>query len=64
MNSRLCVCWVLGGRHTSSKRLLEKGRKWVAIVNYGAYKHRTATNPGSISIRIARYVQICAPQAE
>ena len=30
------------------------GRKWVAMLNYGAYKHRAATNPGSISIKIVR----------
>ena len=53
---------VLGGGRAPRivRRLLEKGRKWVAMLNYGAYKHRTATNPGSISIIIVRCVQICA----
>ena len=53
---------VLGGGRAPRivQRLLEKGRKWVAMLNYGAYKHRTATNPGSIIIIIVRCVQICA----
>ena len=50
LNSALCVFWVERGRHASFRRLLEKAMKWEAMVSYGAYKRRAATNLGWISI--------------
>ena len=61
LNGALCAHWVEGGRHASSKRLLEKGRKWVAMLNYGACKRRSATNPGSISIYRAPLTTMVEP---
>ena len=50
LNSALCVFWVEGRRHASLRRLLEKAMEWVVMVSCGAYKHRSATNSGWISI--------------
>ena len=50
LNSVLCVFWVEGRRRASLRRLLEKAMKWEAMVSYGAYKRRAATNLGWISI--------------
>ena len=50
MNGALCVYWVEWGRHASLRRLLAKAMEWVAMVSCGAYKHRSATNSGWISI--------------
>ena len=56
LNDALCVSWVEGGRHASFRRLLEKAMEWVAMVSCGAYKHRSATNSGWISIYSLRRV--------
>ena len=50
LNDGLCMYWVEGRRHASLRRLLEKAMEWVAMVSCGAYKHRSATNSGWISI--------------
>ena len=50
LNSVLCVFWVEGRRRASLRRLLEKAMEWMAMVICGAYKHRSATNSGWISI--------------
>ena len=50
LNDGLCMYWVEGRRHASLRRLLEKAMKWEAMVSYGAYKRRAATNLGWISI--------------
>ena len=50
LNGALCVYWVEGGRRASFRRLLEKAMEWVAMVSWGAYEHRSATNSGWISI--------------
>ena len=56
LNGVLCMYWVEGGRHASLRRLLEKAMEWMAMVSCGAYKHRSATNSGWISIYSLRRV--------
>ena len=56
LNGALCMYWVEGGRRASLRRLLEKAMEWVAMVSCGAYKHRSATNSGWISIYSLRRV--------
>ena len=56
LNGALCVFWVESGHRASLRRLLEKAMEWVAMVSCGAYKHRSATNSGWISIYRLRCV--------
>ena len=39
---------------------LEGWGRLEVLLRWGAYKHQTTTHPGSISISVARCVQICA----
>ena len=51
-----CAVRVLGGGWAPRivQELPQKARRWVAMLDYGAYKHRATTHPGSIRISIAR----------
>ena len=57
-----CVSRVGGWAPRIVQELPQKARRWVAMLDYGAYKHRATTYPVSIRISIARRVRICAPQ--
>ena len=42
------------------QQVLEGWERLEVLLRWGAYKHRGATNSGSISISVVRCVQICA----